>query len=1596
MTRTIPHRAPAAETGLEIAIVGMAGRFPGAGDLRQLWRNLRDGVESISFFSDQQLLAAGHDPAVLRDGSYVKAKGVLADAELFDAEFFGYSPREAEILDPQQRLFLECCWQALEDAGQDPLAARGPVGVYGGVAKSSYALNLLSQGQGTHALGRLQTHLAVDKDYLCTRVSYKLDLEGPSVVVQSACSTSLVAVHLAVQALLAGECGMALAGGVAVSFPQESGYHYQRGGVGSPDGHCRAFDEAARGVVGGHGVGVVVLKRLADARADGDAIRAVIKGSAINNDGGRKAGYTAPRQDGQRKVVLAALQMAEVDAADVSYVEAHGTGTELGDPIEVTALCEAFRAHTDRRGYCALGSVKTNLGHLDTAAGIVSLIKTVLSLEHEAIPPSLHFTRPNPEIDFAGSPFFVNTRLTPWPRGERPRRAAVSSFGVGGTNAHLVLEEAPPPLPARARRDWQVVPLSARTEAALEAATANLAEHLRGREGLALADVAYTCQVGRRHFDHRRAVVARGPEEAAAWLERRDGAHVLTGCSRGDGAGVAFLFPGLGEHYPGMGRGLLGEPAFAAAIDRCAELFAPHLGTDLRQLLYPPAPQAAAPLPAAAGAPPPSIDLAAMLGRRRGEAETPLRQTAFAQPALFAVEYALASLWTSWGVTPTALIGYSLGEYVAACLAGVLSLADAAALVAGRARLIQGLPAGSMLAVPLGERDALARCNGGLSLAAVMGDSLSVVAGEPEAVAALAARLAAEQLVCRPLATEHAFHSTMMEPIAERFAELVRNVALHPPRVPCLSNVTGTWLTPEEATDPGYFVRHLRQTVRLADAFAELCRGDGRLLLEVGPGKSLGSVLVQQGGGLPSAPPAVLSSLRHEYERQEDLPYLLRALARLWMHGAAVDWTSFHGTDARPRRVPLPTYPFERRRYFVERRPATKGSPAAAATAAAPAGKLPDLGDWFHAPTWKLAVAPDRAADAPPAGRHAWLLLLDASGLGARLLDHLRDGGQEVVAVTPGERFHRLGPRAFALRPTSREDFASLLAELPQPPDRIVHLWQLTGRGAAAREPGTVVNRGIASLVALAQALGGGSAATGAVELTLVADGLCPIERGDLSAPEKATLFGPARVLPREYPNLRCRMIDVDGEEAAGGLARRLAAELSGGAGEPLVALRGERRWVPAVEAVRLGAEHAAAAPIAPGGVYLITGGLGGIGLALARHLAVTARAKLALLGRSGLPPRAHWTAERLAETDLGRRIRAVEELEELGAEVLVLAADVAAATQMGAAVAAVRERWGRLDGVFHAAGVPGGGLVAGKTLQAIERVLAPKLTGTLVLERVLAEHPEAFLALFSSLAWLHGEPGQVDYCAANAFLGAYAQHCRRQGGPRQVVAIDWCQWQWNGWAEMTRHLDERLRAELDRRRREHGLTFDEGMEALRRAMGSGLPQLMVSTRPLPSAAAGGLTLHDLVEEMEQAPAPRTWHPRPSLGVAYEAPRGELERQLAELWQPLLGIEQVGVYDDFFDLGGHSLLGIQLLSRVRETLQVDLPLRVLFETPTLAGMAAAIAERRAQAELDVADTEPGFPAVIDPEMLAGLDHLSDQELDGLLAEMQSESEGSAL
>ncbi len=1386
-------------TGLEIAVIGLACHLPGAGNTEEFWDNLKNGRETMSFFSDEEARAAGASEEMIENPNFIKARGVVSNPEHFDAGFFGYSPVEAEMMDPQFRLFYQCTWEALEDSGYDPDTYTGLIGLYCGATNNRgwEMVALLSekgQKMGAFALDHL-----IDRDFLSTRIAYKLNLRGPAITLKTACSTGLVALDMGCRGLLTGQCDIALAGGVSLISKSLPGYMYREGMINSPDGHIRAFDEKAGGVVFSEGSAAVVLKRLDEALEDRDNIYAVVKASALNNDGARKGTYEAPCIEGQEDVIRSAIHLAEVPSESISYVECHGTGTIIGDPIEIEALRRAF--DTDKKGFCRIGSVKTNFGHVDTSAGIVGFVKTVLAMKHKMIPPSLNFNTPNPKINFADSPFVVNAELTPWVTDRYPIRAGVSSFGVGGTNAHVILEEAPQPEETTAGRQLKLMVLSTRSQSTMENASENLVHYLKKTPEADLADVAFTLQKGRKGFKVRKMAVVSDVEEAVQAFSPLaedadpDSLQARTGKAK-DKLHPVFMFSGQGAQYVDMARGLYdNEPRFREEMDRCFDLFKPLMKEDLKSIIY----------PAAKDGQDGAVD------EKLKEARTAaINNTAVTQPALFALEYSLAKLLESWGVKPHAMIGHSIGEYAAACLSGVFSLEDAVKIVATRGRLMQQMPGGAMMSVTLPEAELkpLVETVPGLSMAAVNGPTLCVVSGPHDAVDAFEAKLTEKEITFRRLHTSHAFHSDMMEPMLREFEAAFQGVVFGEPQIPYVSNLTGGWITVEEAQSPSYWSAHLRRAVRFNDGLKVLVEDKDSLFVEVGPGRGLATFVKKHG---PSASGFITINLvKHPKEETADDRYFLDQVGRLWLYGQAIDWDGFYGSEIR-RRLPLPTYPFDRQHFAVKGSPHDTnnrlGSQAAALT------KRPEAGQWLYTPSWNRSPRPlDRVFPQENGdGVRRFLVFVDEPGLSVELADALQkkaaDGGKEnavqVTYVRRGPAFSQGGEEQFTLNPGDAAGYDALISQLKKEnrlPHHILHAWNVTGdtpvSGDAAGFDSLYLENGFYSLLYLAQAIGKEGIGE-AVNLTVLADGLHEVNGDELLFPQKATLLGPVNIVPTEFSNIRCGCIDIQlppaGSKTRQLLLDQLTSELMGSVVEPMVAFRGRYRLVQTYSPLPLEAspKDKLATRIKRNGVYLITGGLGGIGLEIARYLAQNAGAKLVLTGRSPLPAKEEWLAwldSHEPRDAVSRKIRIVMELEANGAEVLVLAADVADETTMQKVVGAVEERWGKINGLFHAAGLPGGGMIQLKTVEEAASVLAPKVQGTLLLHRLLQEHPLDFIVLCSSINSVVPMMGQVDYFAANAFLDAYAFYNTARNNTF-TVSINWDSWKEVGMAvEAAKH----------------------------------------------------------------------------------------------------------------------------------------------------------------------------------------------------------------
>ncbi|MGH1540693.1 MAG: SDR family NAD(P)-dependent oxidoreductase [Arenicella sp.] len=1462
-----------------IAIIGMHLRFPGANDTEQYWRNLRDGVESITRFDRDELLQSGVDRSVLDGDRYVPASAVIDDIDLFDANFFDMPPAEAEILDPQQRVFLELAWQALERAGHDPQRPAGLIGVFAGGAANTYAAacHLIPPGGPTHITDVYDVLMGNDKDFLPTRVSYKLNLRGPSVNVQTACSTSLVATHLACQSLLAGECDVALAGGVSIMVPQRTGYTHREGMILSADGHCRPFDAQADGIVGGHGAGVVVLRRLEDALEDGDTIRAVIRGSAINNDGGAKAGFTAPSIDGQSDVIAEALAVAGVPAQSISYVEAHGTGTAIGDPIEIQALAEAYSNESSQK--CVIGSVKSNIGHLNTASGIAGLIKTVLALEHGEIPGTLHYQSPNPRIDFAKTPFVVSGQTKPWTlSSDYPRRAGVSSFGIGGSNAHMIVEEAPVAVvsePQQKSADKpQLLLLSARDSETVAQMSINLGTHLKEKPDTDLGHTAYTLANGRAEFSHRRYLVANSTGEAADALCREQGKAIDGGEVLVDPK-VAFLFAGQGSQFLEMGRALYNnESVFRRNIDECCEILCPVLGHDLRSLMYPTQPNE--------------------------QSADRLRRTEYAQPALFVLGHSLATLWESWGVTAHAALGHSIGEYVAACLAGVFSREDALMLVAARAQLMQSMPAGAMLSVNLNENAVQKWTNTDVALAAVNSPNNCVLSGTESAIIHVEEQLRADGIQCINFDTSHGFHSHLCDTIIEPFTEQVALFRPAQPKTRFISNVTGDWITDEQACSPAYWAQHLRQTVRFSQGVDTLVSSGHRMLVELSPGVTLGPIVRQQ---KDSEHCRIVSGLPHRQSKVDPLHHGLSSLGAVWASG--VDIQPFgDSVGSNQKRIELPTYPFQRRRYWAK-----LGEQQRAEQTAEPVTQTvqprQEIDHWFYTRQWQR-IRPN-LTNTNSVNQETWLVFVDQAGVGKAIVTELKRAGQHVIQIHNSDGINSSDDLINV--DLTRGDATEILFEqlqetLPNNSINVVYAW--------SNIPDIAPETHLHFVMQLAARM----AHYAEAKFLFATQGVFDVVGNERLCPRQAILCGAAIVLPQEFPQLHVTHIDLDADAVVTGLFWHKVISVE----SAVVAIRGNTVWLPQHQSIELTED--APIRVREQGVYLLTGGLGGIASVICEAIARRHKGtRFALISRT-------------ASADDSRVEALQQTLTGLGAYLKVYTADVCDAVAMSRVVQQTTDDFGSdIHGVVHCAGVIDATPMMSKSREQIADVLSAKVRGTEVLDQVFDSIQLDFMVYCSSLASVIGAFGMADYCAANAFLDCHAaERAKRKHG--QTLSVGW-----DGWRDIGMS-GARVDSQYQHHAPTQGIAAHEGGAAFLRMLSTPYDHVMVSTSDLNTR---NMNRPDI--QSSEPANPREKHPRPNLVNPYIPASSELEKRIASILADVLGIEQVGLHDNFFELGATSFSLVKVHTKLSAGLEDSgSPLAVseLFEHSNVASLAQRI------------------------------------------------------
>lgn len=1511
-------------TGLEIAIIGMDARFPGAQNIDEFWDNLAKGIESITFYNQDQLAKLGVNPEMINHPAFVPAVSIIKDKAYFDAAFFGYTPIEAEVMDPQLRLFHEIAWGALENAGYVPGQYPGLIGLYAGAGMNFYweAHTVLS-GK-TLELGPFESAMLNNKDFTTSRLSYKLNLHGPSVCIHTACSTSLVAVHLAARAVLTGECSMALAGAIALAFPRNNGYMYQEGMINSPDGHCRSFDEKSRGTIFGEGGGIVVLKRLNDAIKDRDTVYAVIKGSAINNDGLRKVGYTAPSTSGEAEVIRRALKVAKVEPESITYIEAHGTGTPLGDTIETEALKEAFAI--EKKNSCAVGSVKTNIGHLDVAAGIASLIKTVCALYHQQLPPSLHFEKPNPHINFNDSPFFINTTLRQWKNDRFPLRAGVNGFGIGGTNAHIVLEEAPPnskPDPRTPSPQTQhLLLLSAQTPTALERQTINLTRFLELNPHTPIAHVAYTLQVGRKAFKYRRILLCQDGADAIAKLHAPNDAGVIhSAITDNNQHPLIFLFSGLGSQHLHMARHIYEQqPFFKKIMDQCFDLLTP-LGYPLKELLYPKNPT------------------------------TPLliNQVDIAQLALFSIQYALASLLNHWGFIPSLIMGYSFGEYAAAASAGVFSLNDGLKLIAQRCQLMASLPNGAMTSIPLPLAQVQELINNQphpLSLCIDNGPSC-IVGGQINHIEQLEKKLKTLRIIPFRLPSSHAVHSSMMDPILAQLQQAAASIQLLPPSIPYISNVTGQLTTQQEATSPLFWARHLRETVRFNQGLQLACQQKTGIFIEIGPGRDLTTLISRSFN--PDSQQKSLNLLPPPNDPLDSYAYFLNKIGYLWLSGKNPDWTSFHNQN-QYFRIPLPTYPFEKIDFSEENTPFTPLNPLPPTNDKIL--KNNNIADWFYLPLWKPSVLPLPPLEPNPKTINR--LIFARKDELVSLITMLKNvtGQTTLVYITNQDQPQTIDPATWEINPALPGHYRELFKNCSESgsfPDQIIHLWNahtpLPRPDHPEPEPlQPEMFHGFYSLLFLVQAChhhGKGKP----LYIDLVTRHLQQIGSEPVLNPVQGMVQGILKVIPQEHPHIRCRSIDISDPIDENQLFDELTGEPHRHVSQPDIAYRSNQRWVRAYEPVPLAtltSPQKQCKTLKPGGVYLLTGGTGGMGLTLAQYLAKNYQARLVLVSRSPLPPRQQWENLATQPNPLAPKLKILLDLEKNQAQLLTLSADVANLQDMENVFQQSQQHFGEINGIFHLAGLLHGPSFQGLTSLSVkncELQFQSKVYALLVLEELQKKCSLDFCVIASSIASVLGGVAFAAYASANAFIDAYVA-ARNHGASTPWTTINWDSWAFDQ-GETTQPLAPSTALVM---------TPAEGVECYMRILAHHhLHHVIHSLGNLPArierwVKLGPIQADNEAEENQEKKTPRLWRPRPDMMTAYIAPDTPIEKTITETWQGMLGYEKIGVNDSFFELGGDSLKVLTMTAKIHKKLEKEIPVPDFFKNPTIRGICELIKE----------------------------------------------------
>ena len=1522
----------------DIAIVGMSSRISDCENYQAFWQEVLDGKEFIRELSEEELLQAGVQKELLNDDRYVRFANTVRDCDKFDPEFFNMLPSEASTSDPQYRVLLECVYDALEDAAY--VADKDlKVGAFVGVGSNVYGLERLISNQ--KAAQDFSYYLNNSPGFVATKIAYQLDLKGPAITIDTACSTFLTGIHTAKASLLSGDCNLAVVAAARINNLYGTGYQYTEGGVNSRDGHCRPFDNSANGTVSADGGGAVVLQRLDDAIAQGSHIHAVIKGSAINNDGRSKVGYTAPSIQGQSRVIKDAISDAGVEKESIAYIEAHGTGTIVGDPIEINALKSVYigKQGQDKPFVpesVKIGSVKSNLGHLDVAAGLASMIKAVGVVKGGVVPPTIHFDSLNVDIDLEGTPFSINSGRVEISNDHSPRRAGISSFGIGGTNAHLVIEQAEPYKAKPSKQKQHVIVLSAKSIQALRERINDLINHLEQSE-FSLADIAYTLQVGREHFSQRCALQCVSKEDLykqcqdilAQWPKVGDqipkGLNINDHHPFGESInthginGASFLFPGQGEDYVNMFlTQYKNEPVFKEVLNQCREIVLKLEGYDICDLLYP------------------ESEDNHLLGDGSANLQR-FASTAQVHPILFAVEYSLAQLWMSWGVMPNALLGHSLGEYVAATVANIFSLEDALYLVIQRGKLLENIAPGQMMAIFSPREEVEEMLNEEISVAAVNSENIVVVSGANAAVECLKNSLQERGTKFKLLSATGAFHSPLVTPVLAEYRVHFDKISLNTPRLPIVSSVTGEWMTDAQATSPEYWLRQLRDCVEFSKAIKTLMADEKCLALEVGPNNTLASI-------------AELNQLDRQRVQSSDSHkdsrccLLTRALVSMWAVGLNVSWSKLQ-KDTAVQRVPLPTYPYQRERYWLEVEKNTLPL----------AMKRETIENWVYEPGWKRKNLYPKADNSVFDESYFWFVFADEGVHSEALVNKLSEKKQRFVTVTSGSQYTSNSGAthtAYTLSPDSWQDYNLLFSDIDIgdcSKVRVIHAWLLERENTSIPNIDNAryqLDKGMQSLIKISQELEIQYKGV-PVDLLVVSNEVQRVMGEEKLSPEKSAVLGCCKVLPQEIVGFSSSSIDIDPALYDSPLTDTIFKEFAAGLPDTYVAIRSGQRWIRDYQVVALPTMNDLTdqdqsddkakiiTDVTPGRAILISGGLGGIGIEFAKAYAQAGVSKLILLGRSHLPAREEWSAFCEAPENEPRKkegIEAVKYIESLGTEVVYLSVDI---SNYDVLYNKLADYLDEIEGVIHAAGNYSVGLTKMKSKEMIETVISPKVIGLRNFEKLFANHSPAFVALFSSLATVVGGMGQVDYCAANNVLDSFAIS-NHFSDKTEIVAINWDTWLDTGMA-LSSGLHTMHSESGDPQLELAGIHNQEGLDVFSVVLGAGINQAIVSSVSLEQRLAESELLKGIDESVLEIS-----------GVADKAlidiDNMSLEELVTAIWSNILGHKDIAPEDDFFALGGTSLLGISLVNSLQEAIGEIVHISIIFEAPTIEKMVEYIRE----------------------------------------------------